>query len=95
MTLTRRQTLIGAAATVAAAALPAVKTPFPRTPYVDHQTFFDGRVDWTYYAGRMEWVGICRDPVVHALNAAWANEEITSGQYHAAVHAYFRDKQSK
>lgn len=96
MTISRRQTLIGAAATVAAAALPvsAEKTRFPLPPHFDRQTFFDGRTDWTYYAARREWVGIWRDPVIQVLNAAWANEEITSSQYHAAVHAHFKDKQS-
>jgi hypothetical protein len=97
MTINRRQIMVVAAATVAAAALPvsAEKMRFPLPPHFDRQTFFDGRTDWTYYAARREWVGIWRDPVVQALNAAWANEEITCRQYHAAMHAYFRDKQSK
>jgi hypothetical protein len=32
------------------------------TTSVDRQTFFDGRVDWTFYARRREWIGIDRHP---------------------------------
>ena len=32
---------------------------WPTVP-IDHQTFFDGRIDWTFYARRREWIGIDR-----------------------------------
>ena len=66
---TRRNLLAGAAATAACAAFPAAAaieavkvTPveWPSAPFVDRQTFFDGRVDWTFYARRREWVGCDR-----------------------------------
>jgi hypothetical protein len=67
--LTRRKILAGAAATAAVAAMPASaiaeaarERPFPAPPYVDRQSFFDGRIDWTFYARRREWVGIDREP---------------------------------
>jgi hypothetical protein len=37
------------------------ETAWPAPPYVDRQTHFDGRVDWTFYARRREWVGIDRE----------------------------------
>jgi hypothetical protein len=61
--LTRRHLLAGAAATAACAAIEAVEvTPveWPTAPLVDRQTFFDGRVDWTFHARRREWVGYDR-----------------------------------
>lgn len=66
--ISRRYVLAGAAATVAAAmpvvaiAEAAQETPFPKPPYVDRQAFFDGRVDWTFYARRREWLGIEKLP---------------------------------
>jgi hypothetical protein len=66
--LSRRQIIAGAAASAAVAAMPAAaiaettpETAWPAPPYVDRQTHFDGRVDWTFYARRREWVGIDRE----------------------------------
>ena len=68
MSFTRRQILAGAAATAATAALPAAAVEaveeapieWPVAPFVDRQTFFDGRIDWTFCARRREWIGIDR-----------------------------------
>ncbi|WP_038965551.1 hypothetical protein [Bradyrhizobium diazoefficiens] len=61
--LTRRLILAGAASAAAVAAVPsaAIVDAFPSPPYVDRQRFFDGRVDWTFYARRRKWVGIDRE----------------------------------
>lgn len=66
MSITRRHLLAGAAATAACAVMPAaaaieavVVHEWPIAP-IDRQTFFDGRIDWTFYARRREWIGIDR-----------------------------------
>jgi hypothetical protein len=33
---------------------------WPSAPFVDRQAFFDGKIDWTFYARRREWIGIDR-----------------------------------
>ncbi|MET4476676.1 hypothetical protein [Bradyrhizobium sp. F1.13.3] len=66
--LTRRHLLGRAGVTAACAAMPGAavigvaveKRSFPLPPYVDRQTFFDGKIDWTFYARRREWIGIDR-----------------------------------
>lgn len=64
-----RHLLAGTAATAACAAMPAAAAieagegapvEWPTAPFVDRQTFFDGKVDWTFYARRREWIGIDR-----------------------------------
>ena len=61
--LTRRHLLAGAAATAAVAAMPpaAIIEPFQAPPYVDGQRFFDGKIDWTFYGRRREWIGVDRE----------------------------------
>lgn len=69
MSLTRRHLLAGAAATAAVAALPAAaaieavgEAPIEwSVAFADRQTFFDGKVDWIFYARRREWIGIDRE----------------------------------
>jgi hypothetical protein len=43
-----------------AATASAAATPWPNPPYVAGQTFFDGRIDWTFYERRQEWIGVTR-----------------------------------
>ena len=62
---TRRHLLASAAcaAMPAAAAIEAVEVTaveWPTAPFVDRQTFYDGKVDWTFYARRREWIGYDR-----------------------------------
>jgi hypothetical protein len=56
----RRNAKRVADAKATAATAIAAATPWPNPPYVDRQQFFDGRGDWTFYALRLEWVGVTR-----------------------------------
>lgn len=41
-------------------ALEVALVEWSTVPFVERQTFFDGKVDWTFYARRREWIGIDR-----------------------------------
>ncbi|WP_354264817.1 hypothetical protein [Bradyrhizobium sp. GM2.2] len=67
--VTRRHLLASAAVTAASAAMPVAAATesaemapveWPTAPFIDRQTFFDGKIDWTFYARRREWIGIER-----------------------------------